>query len=267
MTWPRLENGSEESEIASHNPRFHSLQSCWTRCFFGFIILHLYLYNFIYLHWLYWWKRFWLLYYHWLQYCEYWFQSAFQIDQPQGTQSIVYVSYPNPILKFVSQYNILFADRMLRRYCGKLCSNKVLRIPSWKSFWPFGRPNRLLPGKAGRELPQRGCLVNYYLILKSDENFNICVKHSRLQGYNFTMQMWFQYFEPGIVVVIPFRKPFVQTSVFWYPFDIRQQGHHGRHLADHLMIPGLLYVCVYIYIIYVYAHRDASRWGNSQKMV
>lgn len=93
------------------------------------------------------------------------------------------------------------------------------------------------------------------------------IPDSRLQGYNFTMQMWFQYFEPGIVVVIPFRKPFVQTSVFWYPFDIRQQGHHGRHLADHLMIPGLLYVCVYIYIIYVYAHRDATRWGNSQKMV
>ena len=47
MTWPRLENGSEESEIASHNPRLHSLQSCWTRCFFGFIILHLYLYIYI----------------------------------------------------------------------------------------------------------------------------------------------------------------------------------------------------------------------------
>ena len=47
MTWPRLENGSEESEIASHNPRLHSLQSCWTRCSFGFIILHLYLYIYI----------------------------------------------------------------------------------------------------------------------------------------------------------------------------------------------------------------------------
>ena len=51
----------------------------------------------------------------------------------------------------------------------------------------------------------------------------------------------------SMVVIVPFRKPFVQTSVYLKSL-IRQQCHNCRQ-AERLMIPGLC-ICIYIYILH-----------------